>query len=167
MVSSIQKQYKNKINHYNISTHFILLLLLHVHKLEQMQSLEGATFASKDIVNQHLDTVKYKDLEDLKGEGGPFAKGEEVEVYMKGNETPEEKNKRLYVEVSYAKNTSLRLKHSDPVFRLKRDNRNLSNEEYAENLIHFLGSAHKTASISSHSSDMGLNSPQKNRSPLT
>ena len=117
--------------------------------LERMQSLEDATFASKDTVNQHLDTVKYKDLEDLKGKGGPFIKGEEVEVYMKGNDTPEEKNKRLYVEVRYAKNMSLRLKHSDPVFRLKRDNRNLSNEEYAENLIQFLGSARKTTSISS------------------
>ena len=66
---------------------------------------------------------------------------------MNGDETAEEKNKRLYTEVRYAKNTSLRLKQSDPVFRLKRDYKNLTNEEYAANLINYLGSARKTSSL--------------------
>ena len=66
---------------------------------------------------------------------------------MNGDETAEEKNKRLYTEVRYAKNTSLRLKHSDPVFRLKRDYKNLTNEEYAANLMNYLGSARKTSSL--------------------
>ena len=48
------------------------------------------------------------------------------------------------------------IKHSDTVFRLKRDNKNLSNEEYAENLISYLGSARKTSSISSTDLDNAI-----------
>ena len=96
-----------------------------------------------------MDTVKYKDLETLKSHGGPFVSGEEVEMYLKGGEEEKKKNDRLYVEVRYAKNTSLRLKHSDEVFRLKREHKNLTNEEYAENLINYLGSVRKTSSLSS------------------
>ena len=115
--------------------------------LNKMREEENESFASKDDVNSHLETVKYKDLEFLKGRDGPFVSAEEVEVYMNGDETAEEKNKRLYTEVRYAKNTSLRLKHSDPVFRLKRDYKNLTNEEYAANLMNYLGSARKTSSL--------------------
>ena len=124
--------------------------------LVKMQELEDATFASKDTVNEHLDTVKYKDLEFLKGYNGPFVKGEEVEAYLKGKDTNEEKNKRFYVEVRFAKNTSLRLKHNDPVFRLKRDNKNLSNMEYAENLVNYLGTARKTSPILSSDLDNAI-----------
>ena len=44
----------------------------------------------------------------------------------------------------WCKNTSLRLKHSDCVLRLCRDNKNLSSKEYSENLKTYLGSARKT-----------------------
>ena len=115
--------------------------------LGKMRELENETFASKDDVNSHLDTVKYKDLEFLKSKNGPFVNGEEVEMYLKGDETAEEKNERFYFEVRYAKNTSLRLKHTDAVFRLKRDHKNLTNEEYAENLMNYLGSVRKTSSL--------------------
>ena len=53
-----------------------------------------------------------------------------------------------YVEVRYANNSSLRLKHSYSVFRLKRDNKNLSNKEFVENLKTYLGCVRKTKTIS-------------------
>ena len=57
-----------------------------------------------------------------------------------------QKNKRLYIEIRYAKNTCLSLKHSSSVFTLRRKNRNLSSEEYASNLKEYLGDArHKTS----------------------
>ena len=119
--------------------------------LGKMRELEGETFASKDDVNTHLDTVKYEDLETLKSHGGPFVSGKEVEMYLKGGKGEKKKNDQLYVEVRrYAKNTSLRLKHSDEVFRLKRGHKNLTNEEYVENLINYLGSVRKTSSLSSN-----------------
>ena len=96
----------------------------------------------------HLDSVKYRDLEFLKSKGGPFTSADEVEDFMKQEMDSKEKNQRLYVEVRYAKNTSLRLKHTDPVFRLRRDNKNLISIEYAENLKCYLGSARKTTTIS-------------------
>ena len=46
------------------------------------------------------------------------------------------KNKRMYIEVRYACKTSLSLKETASVFRLKRDNRNLPTEEYVDSLCH-------------------------------
>ena len=117
---------------------------------DKMQSMEIGAFAEKEKVNMHLDSVRYKDLEFLKSKGGPFTTLEEVEIFMNQIKDSKEENhnQRLYIEVRYAKNTSLRLKHSDPVFRLRRDNKNLSNREYSENLKTYLGSARKTTTIS-------------------
>ena len=86
-----------------------------------MKAMESNTFVEKEKLNMHLESVKYKDLEFLKTKGGPFTTSEEVEKFMANNEIEtKEKNQRLYVEVRYTKNSSLRLKHSDSVFRLKR-----------------------------------------------
>ena len=52
------------------------------------------------------------------------------------------------MEVRYAKNCSLRLKHTDTVFRLKRTGKNLLSSEYADNLVMYLGCAHKTGTLS-------------------
>ena len=110
---------------------------------EKMKLLENEAFADKDHVNMHLDSVKYNNLEFLKSCGGSFTSAEEVEEYVSQTNIPN-MNKRLYIEVRYAKNTSLRLKHSDPVFCLRRNGKNLSNEEFAENLVSYLGIARKT-----------------------
>ena len=74
----------------------------------------------KDLVNRHYEAVKLTDLEYLKLNGGPFTTPEEVEEFMKKTKESKEKNKRLYTEVRYAKNTCMSLKHSAAVFRLKR-----------------------------------------------
>ena len=79
--------------------------------------------------------------------GALITTAEEVQEYIAQTDDPN-MNKRLYVEVRYAKNTSLRLKHTDPIFRLKRNGKNLVNEEYVENLTSYLGSARKTSTIS-------------------
>ena len=57
----------------------------------------------------------------------------------------QDKNKRLYCEVRYAKNLCLSLKHTASVFRLKRDYRNLSSKEYVDNLCQYLGDARSKA----------------------
>ena len=124
--------------------------------LDKMQDLEDASLATKDAVNKHIEFIKYKNLASLKSKGGPFDSSHQVMDFMQGSESVDEKNKRLYIEVRYAKNTSLRLKHNDPVFRLKRDNRNLTNEEYADNLINFFGSASKIDSIKSSDLDNAI-----------
>ena len=91
-----------------------------------------------------------KNLEALKIKNRPFASGVEVEVYMKGDETVEGKNDRLYLEVRYAKNMSLQLKHSDKLFRLQRHHKKFTNEKYAKNLTSYLTNARKTSNLVSN-----------------
>ena len=110
--------------------------------------MEKEAFSDKETISMHIESIKYKDLEFLKSVGGPFTTTEEMQSYEKEIEDSKRKNKRLYVEVRFAKNTSLRLKHTDPVFRLKRDNKNLHHSsDYAENLMIYLGTARKSGNI--------------------
>ena len=43
-----------------------------------MQDLEDASLATKDAVNKHNESVKYKDLDFLKSKGGPFDSSDQV-----------------------------------------------------------------------------------------
>ena len=49
-----------------------------------------------------------------------------------------EKNKRMYVEVRYAKVSLSTLKKTASIFRLKRNGRNFTTQEYADNLIKYM-----------------------------
>ena len=46
-----------------------------------------------------------------------------------------EKNKKLYVELRYARVSSNTLKETASIFHLKQNGRNLATQEYADNLI--------------------------------
>ena len=105
---------------------------------KKMKRLEEEGNLRKDIDNNHIGNVKYADLEYLKARNGPFTKLEEVVEYDCNTPESKEKNKRLYTEVRYAKNSCLSMKHTS-VFRLKRGHRNLSSKEYVENLCQYLG----------------------------
>ena len=70
-----------------------------------MTLLEDEAFTDKDYVNSYLDSIKYRDLEFLKSCDGPFTTAEEVEEYIAKTSDPN-RNKQLYIEVRYAKNTS-------------------------------------------------------------
>ena len=118
--------------------------------LDKMREQKSESHATKDHFNSHLETVKYNDLEALKRKNRPFASGVEVEAYMKGDETVEGKNDRPYLEVRYAKNMSLQLKHSDKLFRLQRDHKKFTNEKYAKNLTSYLTNARKISNLVSN-----------------
>jgi len=105
----------------------------------EMKNDEANGNQKKDLVNRHYEAVKLTDLEYLKLNGGPFTTPEEVEEFMKKTKESKEKNKRLYTEVRYAKNTCMSLKHSASVFRLKRSYKNLDSNEYADNLKQYFG----------------------------
>lgn len=112
----------------------------------KMQERESAGYSQKDIINSQIESTKYNDLEYLKNNGGPFTKPEEVDNFMESFPESKQKNKRLYIEVRYAKNTCISLKHSSSVFTLRRKNRNLASDEYASNIREYLGDArHKTS----------------------
>ena len=71
---------------------------------------------------QSIATVKRRitDLDCLKEHGGHFTKLEQVDDYIRrADVTDEKKQKRLYKEVRYARDTSLSLTKSSDIFRLK------------------------------------------------
>ena len=91
-----------------------------------------------------------KDLNFLKNQipPSPFTSVEELKSYMMNkNLTEKEKNTRMYVEVRYARTTSLTLKENASVFRLKINGKNLETKEYAENLIRYFDNSESINSL--------------------
>jgi len=65
---------------------------------------------------------------------------EEVNQLMKnGNKSEEEKQKRLYTEIRYARDTALSIPKSSDIFRLLKNYKKLSVNVYATNLKVYLG----------------------------
>ena len=89
------------------------------------------------------ESTKYELLEKLKNEivPGPFTNEEEIRNYLECDLDDDEKNKRMYDEVKFAKISCMSLKPTASVFRLKKAYKNLKTEEYAENLISYLNNA--------------------------
>ena len=116
----------------------------------KMKAYEEKGFSEKEALNLKEEASKIKDLDFLKKQTppGPFTTSNEVTTYMANdNLTNNEKNKRLYVEVRYARKTSLALKPTAAVFRLKKDHKNLTNEEYTENLAYYLDSSKSATNL--------------------
>ena len=103
-----------------------------------MKAVESDGFADKEKVNMHLDSVKLKDLEFLKAKGVCHL-SRKKQIYLQKMIKIDMQEKKQRFEARYVKNSSLRLKHSDHVFRLRRDNKNLSNKECSENLKTYFG----------------------------
>ena len=85
-----------------------------------------------------MDRQRNADLASLRALGGPFTDVEEVEVYMTHDISDSEKNSRLYLEIRHARSCCLIYPKAASIFRLKRNFRNLTTEEYARNLCVYL-----------------------------
>ena len=107
----------------------------------KMKRMEEEGNLKKNDDNNHIENVKYNDLDYLKKRNGPFTSEEAVREFDRSTPESSEKNHRLYIEVRYAKNTCLSLKHTASVFRLMRHYKKLPSEEYVENLCQYLGDA--------------------------
>ena len=86
---------------------------------EKQESLMKDGLHSKEVKNAGVEERKMKDLVLLKEYGGPFTKPEEVDQFLSSNIDDSLKDKRMYHEVRYARDTSLTLPKSSPLFRLK------------------------------------------------
>ena len=69
---------------------------------------------------------------------GPFSTADEVRSNIRLPLEENEKNKRLYVEVWYARVSSSTLKETASILYLKQNGRNLTTQEYADNLIKYM-----------------------------
>ena len=106
---------------------------------EKQEELKKEGLEAKEVGNIASDKQRNADLASLREQGGPFTSPEGVKEYITNKEESDEiKNKRMYIEVRHAKNSSLSFPKSSDIFRLKKAGRNLSTEEYSTNLVAYL-----------------------------
>ena len=106
---------------------------------DKQKDLKKKGMDDKEIANISIDKQRNADLQNLIECGGPFTKPEQVEAYMKENINEKDRNKRLYIEVRHAKNSSTSFPKASDVFRLKKAGKNLDSSVYATNLSTYLG----------------------------
>jgi hypothetical protein len=114
---------------------------------QKQSELQEAGLTKKESTSLATEKRKMGDLEKLKSYGGPMTKPEEVDKFVDDDEISDaEKSARLYIEVRYARDTTLSLPRTSELFRLKEKYRKLSIETYRTNLRVYLG---KVSSASS------------------
>ena len=87
----------------------------------------------KAVANISLDKRRSGDLNVLESRGGPCTKPEEVGIPIADESiSVKSKKKRLYLEVRYARDTSLSLTKNSDIFRLKRDYKNFASQIYTQ-----------------------------------
>ena len=106
----------------------------------KMAVLQKQGYDKKKLINAKKESNKLKDLIYLKSQVslGPFSTADEVRSNIRLPLEENEKNKRLYVEVPHARVSPSTLKETASIFRLKRNDRNLTTQEYADNLIKYM-----------------------------
>ena len=100
--------------------------------------LKDKELLDKEIANLAIDKRKNKDLNTLKDLGGPFTSTKELDLYLQSELTEENKVSRLYLEIRYARDTSLSIPKASDIFRLMKDHKKLSLEAYSTNLKIYL-----------------------------
>ena len=115
----------------------------------KMKELEIKGFTAKEALNLTRENKKLNDLSILKEQEipGPFTSSNEIQIFMNSCPDSKEKNKRLYLEVRYARESSLSLKRTAAVFKLKSAGKNLATEDYATNLINYFDSAKSCSTL--------------------
>ena len=106
---------------------------------ESQEELVKEGLQEKEVANVSTDKKRNSDLALLVKEGGPFTSPDMVQEFMaRPGISEKERNKRLYIEVRHAKNSSLSFPKQSEVFRLKKNYRNLESEIYSKNLCAYL-----------------------------
>ena len=106
---------------------------------EGQRELMKEGLAKTEVASLAADKQRNSDLAKLQELDGPFTSPEAVDKYISRKGVSEEdKNKRMYIEVHYAKNSSLSFPKSSEVFRLKKQGKNLTTDTYVSNLKAYL-----------------------------
>ena len=105
---------------------------------QKQQELQKSGLQEKEIANLSVDKRKTKDLAMLKEMGGPLTSVADLEKLMRTRQAESTKQKRLYLEVRYARDTSLSLPKTSDIFRLLKDHAKLPSVTYAKNLKVYL-----------------------------
>jgi hypothetical protein len=105
---------------------------------ERQSELTKVSLEAKELTNLNVDKRRISDLQKLKGFGGPFTEEKEVSQFCNSALPDSEKVDRLYLEVRYARDTSLSVPKSSEIFRLKKGYKKLDYETLGKNLGVFL-----------------------------
>ena len=111
---------------------------------EKIKANQDETDSEKEKSCLKEESTKYDLLEKLKKEDipGQFTNEDEIKRYLLHQVDDETKNKHMYEGVRYARISCMSLKPTAAVFHLKINHKNLTTEEYVENLIAYLSNAH-------------------------
>ena len=114
----------------------------------KQEELQKQGLESKEIANLAVDKRKNKDLDALKALGGPFTSSDQVDEYISKSDIAESsKISRMYLEVRFARDTSLSLPKTSDIFRLMKDYRKLSVATYATNIKLYLNNVTSRAEV--------------------
>ena len=107
---------------------------------EKMAVSQKQGYNEKKLINVKKESNKLNNLTHVKSQvpPGPFRTADEAHNYIRLPLEENEKNKRLYVEVRYARVSSSSFRETASIFRLKQNGRNLTTQEYADNLIKYM-----------------------------
>ena len=114
-----------------------LPLILKEWETKQLE-LKKEGMGDKEIQNLAVDKRRNADLGLLTAAGGPFTKSEQVDNFMEQLMEEKERNKRLYLEVRYARDCSIAFPKTSDIFKLKKNYKNLESAVYATNLKTYL-----------------------------
>ena len=93
-----------------------------------------------EIQNPAVDKRRNSELAALAEAWGPFTKLEQVDNFMEWLMDDKEMNKRLYLEIRYARDSaSVAFPKTSDIFKLKKNYRNLESLVYAANFKAYLG----------------------------
>jgi hypothetical protein len=113
----------------------------------RQEELRKQGLHEKEIANLAVDKRRNKDLNALKNMGGPFTSSSEVDNYMSSDIEDAVKLQRLYMEVRYARDTSLSIPKTSDIFRLMKDHRKLPLATYATNLKLYLNNVSSNVDV--------------------
>ena len=119
------------------------LITLKIEWKEWQKQLQKAGLDEKAAQQVQKESFKHKLLRNLKEDGGPFTSVEDVESYMRREISEKEKQKRVKMEVQYARATSVRMDQKDQLFKImtvrEGKRQTMSSAEFSENLRLYFG----------------------------
>ena len=128
---------------------------------KKQTELQAKGLEDKQIANLSVERRKHKDLNSLKEFNGPFTASCEVDKFVESNLSYEQKIHRLYLEVRYARDTSLSLPKTSEIFRLMKSHKKLPIEKYVSNLKLYLDNITTNANVTIQDLEKAIDSLKK------
>ena len=107
---------------------------------KKQEEVAGTKISRKESKNLRIEGRVLKQLLELKKQNGPFTDCESVDRFLSSSVPQKEKKARMKMEIQYARDTSLSVPKTNPIFRIRtpkvhgKKATDLSAEAFGENL---------------------------------